>query len=84
MRMGEVMLDVRRMSAAELDRIEAAIKERRKILRQGERLLPKLEEKRAKLAAELKAVEEQIAVFTGTVPAKRPARPAPKRKVKQR
>jgi len=78
------MLDVRRMSAAELDRIEAAIKERRKILRQGERLLPKLEEKRAKLAAELKAVDAQIAVFTGATPAKRPAQPAPKRKVKQR
>ena len=41
--------DVARMSAAELEALEAAIKERRKILRQAATRLPRLEERRAAL-----------------------------------
>ena len=61
------------MSANELDGLEAALKERRKVLRRAATQLPRLEERRAALLAELKEVETRIAVFTGEAPPKRPA-----------
>lgn len=72
--------DVARMSAEQLDALEAAIKERRKILRQAATRLPRLEERRAALAAQLQEVESAIAVFTGEpAPKRKPAKPASKR-----
>jgi chromosome segregation ATPase len=61
------------MSADQLDALEAAIKERRKVLRQAATRLPRLEERRAALAAQLREVESAIAVFTGEAPPERKA-----------
>jgi hypothetical protein len=72
------------MSAPELDALEAAIKERRKILRLAATRLPRLEERRSAVLAQLQEIESQIAVFTGEAPpppatAKARARAKPKR-----
>ena len=67
------------MSAEQLEALEAAIKDRRKVLRQAATRLPRLEERRAALVAQLQEIESQIAVFTGEAPPKRkPARRATK------
>jgi len=66
------------MSAKELDALEAALKERRKVLRRAATQLPRLEERRDALLAQLKEVEAQIAVFTGEAPPKPAARTARK------